>query len=194
MNKCSLLLSLLDPSLWSLYSLGWHRNTNIPPPHITSGVSCLALSPTVLGEEGTGARLHLSLKNIDSLRPHNIVSAIKIAFRTHSLFSSNTPHPSSHVGAEVRPTGNVVYPKSARKLARPVARRPKKITWANPISVSSPEPPWCHQLEDGVNTCDVTSVSTGTCNTYGLFQRKKMKFGFFKTFSFLVTLMSASSN
>ena len=93
----------------------------------------------------------------------------------------------------MRPPGNVVYPKSARKLARPVARRPKKITWANPISVSSPEPPWCHQLEDGVNTCDVTSVSTGTCNTYGLFQRKKIQFGFFKTFSFLVALISTSS-
>ena len=45
---------------------------NIPPPHVTSGVSCVALSPTVLGEEGTGAKLHLSLKNIDFLRPHYI--------------------------------------------------------------------------------------------------------------------------
>ena len=81
-----------------------------PPPHAISGVSCQALSPTMLRKEGAGAKLHLSLKNLDFLRPHNLVSAIKIAFRTHSLFTSDVPHPSSHVGAEVRPPGNVSAP------------------------------------------------------------------------------------
>merc|ERR1711940_401499 len=118
------------------------------PPHATSGVPCLALSPTVVGEAGTGARLHLSLKNIDSLRPSNIISAIKIAFRTRASFSDNIPHPSSHVGVEVRPAGNVVYPKPAIKMARLVAKKPKTITWANPVSVSTPEPVWSGQFED----------------------------------------------
>ncbi len=165
---------------------------NIPPPHTTSGVPCLALSPTVVGEAGTGARLHLSLKNIDSLRPSNIISAIKIAFRTHASFSDNVPHPSSHVGVEVRPAGNVVHPKPAIKTACLVARKPKSITWANPVSVSTPEPVWSGQFEDRLDTCDVTSVGTGTCHTYNLFQRKEIQFGFFKIFKFLVALLSVS--
>ena len=165
---------------------------NIYPPHTTSGVPCLALSPTVVGEAGTGARFHLSLKNIDALRPSNIISAIKIAFKTRASFSENTPHPSTHVGVEVRPAGNVVHPKPAIKMARLVAKKPKKIIWANPVSVLTPVPVWSGQFEDQLSTCDVTSVGTGSCHTYSLFQRKEIRFGFFKTFQFLVALLSVS--
>ena len=92
----------------------------------------------------------------------------------------------------MRPPGNVVHLKTARKLARLVAKTPKKITWANPIATSSPEPLWCHQLEDGISIRDDVNVNPGTCNTYGLFQRKRIQHGFFRTFAFLVALMSAS--
>ena len=138
--------------------------------------------------EGGGRRneAHLSLRNLNFLRPQNLVSAILLAYRTHCLFAKDVPPPSSHVGAEVRPPGNVVHLKTARKLARPVAKMSKKITWANPIATSSPEPLWCHQLEDGVSTRDVINVNPGTCSTYGLFQRKKIQHGFFRTFTFLV--------
>ena len=132
---------------------------------------------SVPGQDAKGAGrktvvpVHLSLRNLNCLKPFDSLSAVLLAFKNKCSFNLNNVMSSSSDALSIQRHQNFLSIKVAAGTAEPVESQDSNVEEELPETIKN------------------IKVTTGTCATVNLFRKKQICHGAFKTFELLLTFM-----